>query len=282
MLAPLRTPDSLIPRPLPIQRIGWETPDTFTLTLDSTVAWPEGFSFVPGQFNMLYALGAGEVPISISGDPRRSLELVHTIRAVGRVTGSLQALRRGCVLGVRGPYGHGWPLDEAKGRDVILIAGGLGIAPLRPAIYHLIDHRQDYRRIAILYGARTPRDLLYRRELERWRGRLDIELEVTVDRARPDWHGRVDIVTALLPTITADSATALAMVCGPEVMMRFVARELEERGIGKDRIYLSLERNMKCGVGLCGHCQYLPFFVCKDGPVVRLDRIAPFLDKREV
>jgi NAD(P)H-flavin reductase len=258
-----------------------ETSDTFTLALDVS-SRHGGFLFAAGQFNMLYVFGAGEAPISVSGDPDQPQELLHTVRAVGAVTRRLKELRRGDTIGIRGPFGKGWPVEEAKGRDVLIVAGGLGLAPLRPAIYQILNHRSEFKRVILLYGARTPDDLLFRKELARWRGRLDLEVGITVDRAGPDWRGRIDVVPALLASHQLDPAQTVALVCGPEVMMRFTVRELELRGIPRESIYLSMERNMKCGVGLCGHCQLVPFFICKDGPVMRFDRLAPFLNTREL
>jgi NAD(P)H-flavin reductase len=271
----------MVPEPVPVAGLTRETRDTVTLRLD-TSSRPQRFRFSPGQFNMLYVFGVGEVPISISGDPARPGELAHTVRAVGTVSAALRTLKRGSAVGVRGPFGSGWPLGEAEGKHVLMLAGGLGLAPLRPAIYHVLRHRDRYRGIAVLYGARTPGDLLYRRELERWRGRFDVRVLVTVDRASPDWRGRVGVVTALLDALELDGPATVALVCGPEVMMRFVARELETRDVRRDDIFLSLERNMECAVGLCGHCQYGPAFVCKDGPVFRLDQIDWLLTRREI
>ena len=273
--------DAMSPASVPIVRVTRETRDTFTLRFDMSDR-PGGLPFAPGQFNMLYVFGVGEVPISISGDPGRPQELVHTVRAVGAVTGAMRALKRGEHLGIRGPFGHGWPMEEATGRDVLVIAGGLGLAPLRPVVYDVLRRRARFRRVAVLYGARTPEDLLYRRELERWRGRFDARVLVTVDRANPAWGGRTGVVTALFDALGLDASTTVAMICGPEVMMRFTVRELTARGLAEDRIYVSLERNMKCAIGLCGHCQYGPLFVCKDGPVHRFDRVARLFSRREV
>lgn len=273
--------DAMVPEPVPLLRVRREVRETVTLHLDLS-SKPGGLRFAPGQFNMLYAFGVGEVPISISGDPAKPSELLHTLRAVGAVTRALCSLGRGSALGLRGPFGSAWPLEQARGRDVVLIAGGLGLAPLRPAIYELLRQREHYRRIAILYGARTPEDLLYRKDLERWRARLDINVHVTVDRAPPDWYGHAGVVPALLSLVQFDPANTIAMTCGPEVMMRFTVRELERRGVPHQQIYLSMERNMKCAVGFCGRCQYGPNFVCKDGPVFRYDRIAWILSKREI
>jgi NAD(P)H-flavin reductase len=260
-----------------IARATRELADVFTYAFDT----PAGFAFRPGQFNMLYVHGIGEVAISISGDPAEPQRLVHTIRAVGTVTRALEHLHVGDALGVRGPYGSAWPVDEAKGRDVIIIAGGLGLAPLRPAILHVLANRADYGRVMILYGARSPSELVFREELQRWRGRFDLRLEVIVDRANRDWFGPIGVVTKLLDGMPVASDDAVFM-CGPEIMMRFAVRELEQRGVAHEAIWVSLERSMKCGVGLCGHCQLAGSFVCKDGPVYRLDRIAPYMNVREL
>jgi NAD(P)H-flavin reductase len=271
--------EPLLPAPATVLRARRDTPDVYTLELEP----PAGeFHFAPGQFNMLYAFGAGEVPISISGDPARPEHLVHTIRAVGAVSGALARLRRGDALGVRGPFGSAWPLEAARGDDVIVIAGGLGLAPLRPAIYRLLAERGRYGRVVLLYGARTPADILYARELERWRARFDLEVQVSVDRAEGDWRGNVGVVTSLLERVKFDPLDASAFVCGPEVMMRFAAVELERRGVAHERIHVSLERNMKCAVALCGRCQFGPHFVCRDGPVFRYDRVRDLMSKREV
>jgi NAD(P)H-flavin reductase len=231
---------------------------------------------------MLYVFGLGEVAISISGDPTNADRIVHTVRAVGAVSGALTQLRRDAVVGVRGPYGLGWPIAEAEGSDVVIIAGGLGLAPLRPAIYWVLARRQHYGRVILLYGARGPADILYRRELEAWRRRLDVGVEVTVDHAGADWRGYVGVVPALIPRMSFDPQHAVALVCGPEIMMRFTAAALRDRGLEAERIYLSMERHMKCAVGLCGRCQLGPTFVCRDGPVFRYDRIAPMLAIREI
>jgi NAD(P)H-flavin reductase len=264
-----------------IQRIRRETSDTFTMELEP-VSGDAAFSFAAGQFNMLYMFGVGEVPISISGDPTRGKGLVHTIRAVGTITKMMCTLKRHEVLGVRGPFGSQWPLQEARGLDVVMIAGGLGLAPLRPAIYQVLAHRKQYGRVALLYGARTPADLLYRRELERWGARADIDVRVTVDRGDDAWHGNVGVVPRLISAATFDPRNTVALVCGPEIMMHFTLLELQKRGLTPEQVFLSLERNMKCALGFCGHCQLVPFFECKDGPVFRYDKIQPWFGKREV
>lgn len=277
----LAAPDPMRPHLYAIRQVRSETADTFTMELapaNGTVLAPFG----AGQFNMVYVPGVGEIPISISGDPATPGRLLHTTRAVGGVTKAMRALRRGATLGIRGPFGVGWPVREAEGRDVVIVAGGIGLAPLRPVLYTLLAERDRYGKIVLLYGTRTPADILFRRELEAWRARLDIEVYATVDRAMGRWHGNVGVVTSLIPKAPFDRMNAIAMICGPEMMMRFTAIKLEERGVAAASIYLSMERNMKCGIGLCGHCQYGPTFVCKDGPVFRYDRLKPLLATREV
>jgi NAD(P)H-flavin reductase len=274
--------DPVLPVLHPVTGVSRETRDTFTLELAPRPGQREVDPFLPGQFNMLYAFGAGEAPISISGDEANRAALVHTIRVVGNVTGALRSLRAGDVVGVRGPYGTPWPLDAAANGDVLVIAGGIGLAPLRSAIYHLLAHRANYGRVVVLYGTRTPEDLLYRRELERWRGRLDVDVHVSVDRAPRGWHGNVGVVTTYIRKAQFDPERTTALVCGPEVMMRMAALELERAGVGAARIFLSLERNMKCGIGLCGHCQLGPVFVCAEGPVLPYERVRRLLATREV
>ena len=267
--------------PFTIRRVVKETYDTFTLEMVRQRGTRD-FPFKPGQFNMLYVFGAGEVPISISGDPTSTRTLTHTTREVGAVTGVMRRLKSGDTIGVRGPYGTTWPVEVAEGNDVVVVAGGIGLAPLRPAIYHLLANRQNYGKVVLLYGARTPEDILYRRDLERWRSRFDLETHLTVDRATGPWHGNVGVVTTLIGRAPFDPENTVAMVCGPEIMMRFTILELERRGLVEQNIYLSMERNMKCGVGLCGHCQLGPRFICKDGPVYRCDQIRDAFSKREL
>jgi NAD(P)H-flavin reductase len=194
----------------------------------------------------------------------------------------MSELRPGDLLGVRGPFGSTWPVDRGDGGDVVIVAGGIGLAPLRPALYELLAKRDRYRRVILLYGARTQEDMLYRHELERWRARFDLEVYVTVDRATGRWHGNVGVVTGLIGHAPFDAGNAIAMLCGPEVMMRYTVQGLQRRGIPADRIYLSMERNMKCATGFCGHCQFGPHFICKDGPVFRFDTLAAVFGKWEV
>jgi NAD(P)H-flavin reductase len=270
----LGAPSPMLPSPVRVLRTRRETADTVTLTLEAP------FPSLPGQFNMLYAFAVGEVPISMSGDPARTSEMMHTIKAVGAVSRALSGVKKGAVIGVLGPFGRPWPLDALRGMDVIVVAGGLGLAPLRPAVHHLIANRGDYGRVSVLVGARTPGDLLYRAELDRWDGK-GVSTLVTVDRAGPDWRGRVGVAPALLQDVPLDPERTAALVCGPEVMMRFTVRDLLRRGLAEDRIHVSLERNMECAVGFCGHCQLGPEFVCKDGPVFQFDRIRHWFWLRE-
>ena len=274
-------PEPMLPAPYRIQRVKQETDDTFTLELVPADSG-EGFSFAPGQFNMLYVYGVGEVPISISSDPSDSPLIQHTTRVVGTVTKAMRLLKRGDMLGIRGPFGTHWPVEDATGRDVVIAAGGIGLAPLRPALYSLMAQREKYRKIVLLYGTRTPEDILYRHELEHWRGKFDLEIQVTVDRAASSWRGNVGVVTTMIPRAPFDPSNTAAFICGPEVMMRFTVMELQKRGVASERTFLSMERNMKCGIGLCGHCQYGPVFTCKDGPVFSFDRIATLLGRAEV
>lgn len=273
--------DPMITTPVTVRKTIWENDDTFTLTLD-TSKWPGGFSFLPGQFNMLYVFGMGEAAISISSDPGKTSTIDHTIHRVGSLTTALSQVKRGDVVGIRGPFGSGWPLDVAKGKDICIITGGIGLAPLRPVIYSLLKSRDEYGRIVILYGGRSPLDLLYRVELERWEDELGVEVLVTVDRGDSSWKGHIGVVTSLLNYIKLETQETLAYVCGPEIMMKYTVDELERRGLPNEHVYLSMERNMKCAVGFCGHCQYGPTFICKDGPVYPLPRIRPLLDKKEL
>jgi NAD(P)H-flavin reductase len=263
------------PRVVTVKARRRETRDTVSLDFEDPLA-----TYAPGQFNMLYAFGKGEVPISISSvDGQR---VTHTVRDVGLVTKALTELRAGSVMGVRGPFGQGWPVEASRGRNVVIVAGGLGLAPLRPAVETVLRNRDDYQRIVILYGARTPGDLMFVRELERWRGRFDIDVHVTVDAAPRGWRGEVGVVTKLFKRIAVEPDFSTAMVCGPEVMMRFAANGLIDVGINADDIWLSMERNMQCGAGVCGHCQMGPFLICRDGPVLQLSRLAPLMQVKEL
>lgn len=271
----------MLPVPHRVQRVRQETEDTFTMELVAA-SGTRPPSFAPGQFNMLYVFGVGEAAISISGNPAAPETLVHTTRAVGSVTNAMSKLRPGHLLGVRGPYGVPWPVEEAEGRDIVIVTGGIGLAPLRPLILALLEQRERFGNITMLYGARTPEDILYRREVEQWRGRFDMDVLITVDRASGDWRGHLGVVTTMIPRSPFDPTDSIAFVCGPEVMMYYALEALERRGVPRERVFISMERNMKCALGFCGHCQFGPKFVCKDGPVFRWAEVANLLDIREI
>jgi len=267
--------------PYRIQRFKKETHDTFTLDL-VPVNDDNRFHFKAGQFNMLYMYGIGEVPISISGDPFDDSRIIQTIRAYGAVTSRMRMLKKGDILGVRGPFGNPWPIEDLQGRDILLVAGGIGIAPLRPVLFHILANREKYGKIMLMYGERTPGDLLYRTQIEQWRGRFDLEIGVTVDSAREGWRGNVGVVPLLIPGVQMDTRNTFVMICGPEIMMHYTIQALEQKGLENSRIYVSMERNMKCGIGFCGHCQVGTTFVCKNGPVYLFSEIKPLFMKREM
>jgi len=273
--------DPMLPQPYVVKRVEKETPDTFSLVVHPYEE-VSGTVFRPGQFSMVSVFGVGELPISISGDPLEQKDLVYTVRSVGKATHALVSRKTGEEVGVRGPFGRGWPLDAAQGKDVVVVAGGIGLAPLRPVIYEVLQRRDLYGRLVVLYGARSPREVLYRRELKAWALQHETQFLTTVDYGGLNWHGHVGVVTTLFKYARLQPSRAVAMICGPEIMMRFVTRDLEAQGMRRQDIYVSMERNMKCGVGFCGHCQYGPYFFCKDGPVFRYEHIRPLLDKYEL
>lgn len=272
--------DPMLPRRYRIAHTRQDTRDTFTLLLEPVDGPP--MDYLPGQFTMLDAFGVGEVPISISGDPAVRGPLEHTIRDVGVVTHALITAPAGTLVGVRGPFGTSWDVSDGAGRDVVFVAGGIGLAPMRAAILEVIAHREQYNRVVLLYGVRTPEDLLFGDELRSWAHDHGVVVEVTVDNGQHAWRGKVGLVTQLVPRAGFDPRNTLALVCGPEVMMRYVASALVDRGVPEERIRMSMERNMKCGVGLCGHCQLREVFVCVDGPVLTYDRLSPLLSCREL
>lgn len=259
-----------------------ETHDVVTIRMAARNAAHQQVLFEPGQFNMLYAFGVGEVAISISGDPAQSNQWIHTIRSVGPVSRALTELQPGQAVGVRGPFGTPWPMASASGKDVLIIAGGLGLAPVRPAVHYVLNHRADFGEAALLVGARTPDDLPYRQQLQAWRREPGLQLRVTVDRASTDWVGDVGLVTAQLDQVRFDPSETIALICGPEIMIRMTALKLQDMGVEADDIYVSLERNMQCAIGLCGHCQFGPHFVCRDGPVFPFSRVGPMMTQREL
>jgi NAD(P)H-flavin reductase len=206
---------------------------------------------------------------------------VYTVRSVGKTSQALVRSVKGAMVGVRGPFGTAWPLDEARGKDVIVAAGGIGLAPLSGAIEQIFENRREYGHLVVLYGARSPRDLLYRKRLAEWARRKKVEVLVTVDYGGEKWRGHIGVVTTLFRYVRLNPENTVAMICGPEIMMRYTARELGRRAVPDEAIYLSMERNMKCAVGFCGHCQLGPYFVCKDGPVFPYTAMRPWLDKHE-
>jgi len=257
--------DPMLPRAATVVGVKRETGDTWTIAVVPRDGEPLT-GFEPGQFNMVWAYGVGEAPLSISSDPVSPICL-HTIRSVGAVTAHLTNLGPGDEVGVRGPFGVGWGMATLEGKDVVLVAGGIGLAPLRPVVYRLLAERDRYGRLLLLLGARTPGDIPFAGELDRWREQ-GMQIDVTVDYAEPGWSGPVGVVTTLVPRAPLRPSQTIGLVCGPEVMMRYAAKALVSRGLAPGNVRVSLERNMKCGLGQCGHCQLGALFVCKDGPVL--------------
>ena len=260
-----------------IIRVKRETRDTKTFVL--SLPSGENLDYAPGQFNMVGVAGVGEAPISISSGPTESGEFEHTIRDVGSVTGALCGLEPGENVSIRGPYGTGWPMKQARGRDVVIVAGGIGLAPLRGVIREMTGESEAYGKLNIVYGARTPEDMLFTTEYERWRSngcRILLSADRVVDPGK--WQHRIGVVIASFDDLEADPYRSLVMTCGPEIMMRFAVRGLIHRGFPIENIYVSMERRMKCGIGHCGHCQLGPKFVCVDGPVFRYVDVKTFPD----
>ncbi|WP_035844227.1 FAD/NAD(P)-binding protein [Kitasatospora azatica] len=262
-----------VPVPYRVVECEAATPDTATIVLEPVEAALQPFT--PGQFAMVYAFGVGDIPLSVSAiDGHR---LTHTVRAVGAISGALHALRPGGIVGVRGPFGTGWELSAASGLDLLVVAGGIGLAPLRPLVREVLATPGRYGRLSVLIGAREPRELLYTEEVRSWQGSL-----TTVDRPDERWQGEVGVVTTLLDRAAFDPSSAAAFICGPEPMIRATAGELVHRGLEPDRIRVSLERNMHCATGHCGHCQLGPLLLCRDGPVVTWRLAQPLLMVREL
>lgn len=280
---PIPQPPGEAMRPTPYRLVRRRRETLDTATFEFVPAGPEQLPALdPGQFNMLSVFGVGEAAFSSCGESPRPGAFVHTIRAVGTVTHAIHRLKRGAMVGLRGPFGNPWPLAQTTGKDVLLIAGGLGIAPLRGALRSLLKAAAPPRRVTLLYGARAPADLVYRHELRQLRRRDKPPVFLTVDRPDRLWRGHVGVVPKLLTLAAVDPGQTLALVCGPEVMMRFTARALAAIGLDDAQIYVSLERNMSCALGFCGHCQFGPVFICKDGPVFRYDRVRHWLDISEL
>ena len=270
-----RPADAMLPRLARVLSRRREAADVWTLEIEAA---PCDRAAAPGRFAMLTAFGVGEIPVSCSNDPAAEGRVAHTIRAVGAASRALAALEPGATLGVRGPFGAGWPLASAEGREVIVVAGGLGLAPVRPAIRRLLARPE---RLTLVYGARSPGQALFAPDREAW-GARGARVVTTVDHAGPGWRGHVGVVPPLIAPLVRDAARTLAFVCGPEVMMRFAASALRDAGVAPEAIHLSMERNMKCAVGLCGHCQFGGDLICRDGPVLPLSRIAARLRAPEL
>jgi NAD(P)H-flavin reductase len=267
----------LLPRKARIIDVRRETADVITFRLRVEDG---DFKFKSGQFNIISAIGVGESAISISSAPTDEPVFNHTIRAIGNVTRYLHTFGVGDCVGIRGPYGTHWPMDDARGKDLLIVSGGIGLAAVKSAIEEALNRRGEYGKITILYGARTPKDMLYTYDYERWRSTPGVELLLTVDRADDrEWKGNVGVVTTLFEGIKVDPSRTVAMICGPEIMMRFTLIELIKIGLPCKYIFLSLERRMKCGLGQCGHCMLGPKFICKDGPVFSYEEIKPFFGK---
>ena len=227
----------------------------------------ESYAFDPGQFNMLYARGAGEIPISVSSDPEQRDFFSHTIRIVGKVSGALARLQPGDVLGLRGPYGRGWPLAEAEGRDIVVVTGGLGCAPAVSVVNYVLKRRKRYGRLVIMQGVLHAEELIWRERYIAWNRLPETQVLLSADNVDPNWPWHGGRVTVLFDKAEFDHENCMVYMCGPEPMMIAGAKELISRGIPETRLWLSMERNMHCAVGHCGHCQFGPYFVCGDGPV---------------
>lgn len=262
------TPERTPPLEAEIMARVQESPTIFTLSLRLVdPGHHRAYRYQPGQFNMLYLYGVGEIPVSIVGDPAQPDVLQHTIRRVGRVTRGFDRLEVGDHLGLRGPFGRGWPLEQAQGKPVLIVTGGLGCAPVVPVINHVLHHRERYGRVVIMQGVKHADDLIWRERYHRWAALPDTEVLLAADVADRHWPGHVGLVTTLFDALDFDASDSLTMMCGPEPMMRTSVQRLLERGATAESIWLSMERNMQCAVGHCGHCQYGETFVCKNGPV---------------
>lgn len=277
--------DKSVPFEALIKWIKKETRDTSTYALkisDSEIQ--KAFSYKPGQFSMLSVGGIGEAPISISSAPSDH-DMTYTIRVAGDVTTAISRLSAGDAIGIRGPFGKGWPLDEIYDSELLLIAGGLGIAPLRPVIREVLKkHKKNFtkRRPVIIYGSKTPKDIVFRNEFPAYRELFDVSMIVNFADPEEYWKGQIGIVTDSLKKISFNPLNAIAFICGPEVMMQAAAKELVIAGVPGEKIFVSLERNMNCGIGICGHCMFGPKFVCKDGPVFRLTEIEDLFGVKEI
>lgn len=271
----------MAPVPYRVVQRDVENADSVTLCLEPVETVLK--SPAPGEFMMLYAFGVGEIAISVSGDPSLTDgTITHTIRSVGAVSAALCAAERGSTIGVRGPFGTSWGLAEAAGRDLVVVAGGVGLAPLRPVVLGALAERDRYGRLVLIAGARSTRDFLYSGQLECWREDPRLEVHLTVDVPIHGWPGEIGFVTEPLQRLALQPDRTTAFLCGPEAMMHFSARALMSKGIAARDVRVSLERNMQCGIGWCGHCQLGPLLLCRDGPVVGYDVARPLLEVEEL
>lgn len=278
---PMSPVDRFIPSPFVILHKKQESREVFTLEIQKKEK--EHFAFLPGQFNMLYLPGVGESAISISSDPSEPTRIAHTIRSVGSVTQNLKKLKVGEIVYARGPFGIGWPTKACEGKSILLIAGGIGIAPLRSLIYFLLDNLEKYSAITLIYGMRTPFDKIFKKEYANWKKKIKIIL--TVDHGDQNWKGNIGSVSQCIPQAireTYDPKNTITLVCGPEIMMHFCYYALQDAGVPSENLYFSMERNMQCGLGICGHCQWGPYFICKDGPVMNVKQIESCFFKHEL
>jgi len=262
-----------------IKKITPEAPNTNTYDLEFLdKKLQKDFSCEPGQFMMMSLLGAGESAISLSNINDNNF-VTTTIRSVGSVTDAILRLKEGDFIGMRGPYGTGWPLKEIKGKDVLIVAGGMGIAPFRGLITYIRDNRKYFDNLEIIYGAKTPNDMIFKYEFEKWKKIKNCRLDLTADTIPADetFACKLGLVTSCFPSMKTHHRNAVAMICGPEIMMRYAAKCLETIGFKDQQIFLSLERRMKCGIGKCGHCQTGLKFVCRDGPVFNYLDVKPFI-----
>ncbi len=266
--------DPYLPKEVEIIQRTQESSSIFTLHFRFTdEEHHKQFQFYPGQFNMLYLYGVGEVAISIVSDPRKKTFLSHTIRAVGRVTKAMQKLQVGDRLGIRGPFGVGWPLQKTIGKDIIVLTGGLGCAPSVSIINYILGRRRHYGKLSILQGVKHSDDFIFRKQYAKWQKSDHTEVYIAADQAGPKWPWGVGYVTDLIDHIMIQPDNSVVMMCGPEMMMNTAVKVFTQKGILENDIYLSMERNMECGIGHCGHCQYGGLFVCKDGPVFAYSQI---------
>jgi len=272
---------STLPLPAQVKERIQESADIFTLRLQyPDLAGDQRYEFAPGQFNMLYLHGVGEVAISIVSDPQDERLFDHTIRAVGRVTRGMSQLKEGDWVGVRGPFGVGWPLAEAEGKDVVIITGGLGCAPVVAVINYIFRRRERFGQVTIMQGVKHRDDLIWRERYDQWAQQPDTTVALAADNPEQDQSLFSGNVVQLFDRVDLQPDNAVAMLCGPEIMMKYAIEALMQRGFPDTRLWVSMERNMQCGNGLCGHCQMGPLFVCRDGPVFRYDRIAEWFYRK--